>query len=102
MFLRAINKANEGGSEVWAGEAGGWEGGEETGTKIANVSFSSLILYRTTRKELLAVVRFTTPFRHFLLGRSFTIRTDHNSLTWLLHFKEPLGQIARWLEELSQ
>lgn len=58
--------------------------------------------YCTTRKELLAVVRFTRQFRHYLLGRSFTIRTDHSSLTWLLHFKEPQGQIARWLEELSQ
>ena len=58
--------------------------------------------YCTTRKELLAVVRFTRQFRHYLLGRSFTIRTDHNSLTWLLRFKEPQGQIARWLEELSQ
>ena len=44
--------------------------------------------YCTTRKELLAVVRFTRQFRHYLLGRSFTIRTDHNSLTWLLRFKE--------------
>jgi hypothetical protein len=27
---------------------------------------------------------------------------DHNSLTWLMNFKEPQGQLARWLEELSQ
>ena len=27
---------------------------------------------------------------------------DHSSLTWLLNFKDPQGQIARWLEELSQ
>jgi hypothetical protein len=37
-----------------------------------------------------------------LLGRHFTVRTDHNSLTWLMNFKEPQGQLARWLEELSQ
>jgi hypothetical protein len=30
------------------------------------------------------------------------VRTDHNSLTWLMNFKEPQGQLARWLEELSQ
>lgn len=58
--------------------------------------------YCTTRKELLAVVRFTRQYRHYLLGRPFTLRTDHNSLTWLMSFKEPQGQIARWLEELSQ
>ena len=58
--------------------------------------------YCTTRKELLAVVRFTRHYRHYLLGREFTVRTDHSSLTWLLNFREPQGQLARWLEELSQ
>jgi len=58
--------------------------------------------YCTTRKELLAVVRFTRQFRHYLLGKRFLVRTDHSSLTWLLNFKEPQGQIARWMEELSQ
>ena len=58
--------------------------------------------YCTTRKELLAVVRFTRQFRHYLLGKRFEVRTDHSSLTWLLRFKDPQGQIARWIEELSQ
>ena len=58
--------------------------------------------YCTTRKELLALVRFTRQFRHYLLGRQFLVRTDHNSLRWLLNFKEADGQLARWLEELSQ
>ena len=58
--------------------------------------------YCTTRLELQAIVRLTRQFRHHLLGKPFTIRTDHNSLTWLLRFKEPQGQLARWIEELSQ
>ena len=58
--------------------------------------------YCTTRRELLAVVKYTNQFRHYLLGRRFTIRTDHSSLTWLCRFKHPEGQLARWLEELSQ
>ena len=58
--------------------------------------------YCTTGKELLAIIRFSRQFRHYLLGRHFTVRTDHNSLTWLMNFKEPQGQLARWLEELSQ
>lgn len=58
--------------------------------------------YCTTRKELLAVVRFTRQFRHYLLGRKFTVRTEHHSLNWLINFRHPEGQIARWLEELSQ
>lgn len=58
--------------------------------------------YCTTRKELLAVIRFTRHFRHYLLGRHFNVRTDHSSLQWLMNFKNPNGQLARWLEELSQ
>ena len=30
------------------------------------------------------------------------MRTDHNSLTWLLRFKHIEGQLAHWIEELSQ
>ena len=52
-------------------------------------------------KELLAVVKFTRQFRHYLSGRKFTVRRDHHSLTWLVNFRHPKGQIARWLEELS-
>ena len=72
------------------------------------VAYSSYTLtpeqkkYCTTRKELLSIVRFTWQFRHYLLGRVFTVRTDHSSLTWLLKFKDPQGQLARWIEELSQ
>lgn len=58
--------------------------------------------YCVTRKELLAVVRFTRQFCHYLLGSNFILRTDHSSLTWLYRFKRPEGQLARWLEELSQ
>ena len=58
--------------------------------------------YCTTRKELLAVVKFCRHFRHYLLGRRFTLRTDHNSLVWLMRFKHIEGQLARWLEELAQ
>ena len=58
--------------------------------------------YCVTRRELLAVVVFTKHFRHFLIGRHFTLRTDHGSLTWLKNFREPEGQMARWLERLQE
>ena len=72
------------------------------------IAYSSFALtpeqkkYCTTRKELLSIVRFTRQFRHYLLGRIFKVSTDHSSLTWLLKFKDPQGQMARWMEELSQ
>ena len=71
------------------------------------VAYGSLTLtseqqkYCTTRKELLAIIRFSRQFRHYLLGRHFTVRTDHNSLTWLMNFKEPQGQLARWKSSIG-
>ncbi|KAK3093316.1 hypothetical protein FSP39_013979 [Pinctada imbricata] len=58
--------------------------------------------YCVTRKELLAVVHFVKHFRHYLYGRKFLIRTDHSSLRWLMQFKNPENQLARWLEILSE
>eukprot|EP00731_Ephydatia_muelleri_P003753 Em0001g3753a len=58
--------------------------------------------YCVTRRELLAVVEFTQHFRHYLLGRKFILRTYHGSLVWLRNFKEPEGQLARWLERLEE
>ncbi len=72
------------------------------------ISYGSRVLtpaqrrYCTTRKELLAIITFTRQYRHYLLGRHFKVRTDHSSLTWLLGFRNPEGQLARWLEELGQ
>ena len=58
--------------------------------------------YCVTRKELLAAVEFIHHFRQYLLGKEFTLRTDHSSLVWLRNFKEPKGQLARWLEKLQE
>ena len=58
--------------------------------------------YCVTRRELLAVVFFVTKFKHYLFGRQFVVRTDHSALRWLMSFKEPCDQMARWLEALSQ
>ena len=72
------------------------------------VAYASRVLtkperrYCVTRRELLAVVTFTHHFRPYLLGRKFTIRTDHGSLTWLSNIKEPEGQLARWIEQLQE
>ena len=46
--------------------------------------------------------RFTRQFRPYLLGRHFTVRANHHSLTWPVNFRHPEGQIARLLEKLSQ
>ena len=58
--------------------------------------------YCVTRKELLAIVQAIKHFHHYLYGRSFTIRTDHSALRWLFNFREPEGQIARWIQKLQE
>jgi len=58
--------------------------------------------YCTTRLEMLALVTYVDHFRYYLLGCKFRIRTDHSSLRWLMSFKEPEGQVARWLERLQK
>ena len=80
--------------------------GEDGQEKV--VAYGSRLLtkaerqYCTTRKELLAVVTFTKQYRPYLIGQQFTLRTDHNSLSWLQTFREPQGQLARWLEQLQE
>jgi len=64
------------------------------------VAYASRILtkvvrnYCITHRELLAVVTFLQHFGQYLLGRSFTIWTDHSVLAWLQGFKNPEGQLA--------
>ena len=58
--------------------------------------------YCTTCKEMLAVVYFIKHFRSYLLGHPFVLRTDHVTLKWLSQFKEPKGQVARWLKQLQE
>lgn len=57
--------------------------------------------YCVTRRELLAMVETMKHFGKYLIGKRFLIRTDHAALKWLTNFKNPEGQIARWLERLQ-
>ena len=72
------------------------------------VAYASRSLSRTekqycaTRRELLALVWASRHFRPYLYGRKFIVRTDHHALRWLHNFKEPAGQVARWLEQLAE
>ena len=58
--------------------------------------------YCMTRKELLAVVKVIRQFHVYLYGHPFTICTDHAALKWLLNFRIPEGQVARWLQQLQE
>lgn len=58
--------------------------------------------YTTTEKEALAVLLSIDHFRYYLLGRHFTVITDHSSLVWLNNMKKPSPRLARWILQLSQ
>lgn len=48
------------------------------------------------------MVVFLKHFRDFLLERTILLGNDHSSLRWLSNFKQPEGQLTRWLEKLDQ
>ncbi|KRZ65375.1 Retrovirus-related Pol polyprotein from transposon, partial [Trichinella papuae] len=58
--------------------------------------------YCATRREMLGLVWALREFRPYLYGQPFLVRTDHSCLRWLMTFKEPEGQVARWLESLAE
>ena len=51
---------------------------------------------------MLALVDSLHYFRCYILGSKFRVRTDHSALQWLRTFKEPVGQVARWIERLAE
>ena len=53
--------------------------------------------YTTTEREGLAMVYALQKFRHYLLGASFKMFTDHSALKYLVNKPVLGGRIYRWL-----
>ena len=53
--------------------------------------------YTTTEREGLAMVYALQKFRHYLLGASFKMFTDHSALKYLVNKPVLGGRICRWL-----
>jgi hypothetical protein len=58
--------------------------------------------YPITEQECLAIIWGVQHFHKFLIGRKFTIVTDHSALKTLKTAKVPKGRRARWMMELQQ
>ena len=52
--------------------------------------------YSTIEKECLAIKLATRAFRVYLLGKPFTVQTDHHALEWLDRLKEDNARLTRW------
>ena len=59
------------------------------------ICFASHVLLKQHRNSctITGWVKFCRQFRHYLLGRFFIIRSDHNSLVWLTRFKHLEGRL---------
>ena len=55
-----------------------------------------------TEQEGLAVVEACKYFLPYLLGRSFTLVTDHLALAFLAQKESSNGRLARWMDGLRQ
>jgi len=60
------------------------------------------INYSATEKELLGVVWAIKHFRHYLIGRSFSVECDHKPLQWLAKMKDTHGRLKRWSLKLLE
>jgi RNase H-like domain found in reverse transcriptase/Reverse transcriptase (RNA-dependent DNA polymerase) len=58
--------------------------------------------YSTTEKECLAILWAILQLRPYLDGKRFVIRTDHNSLRWVLNLADAQGRLARWRLQLLE
>jgi hypothetical protein len=58
------------------------------------------LLLSTYEKELLSLVTAVQKWRPYLLGHSFVVRTDHQSLKFLLEQKVGTVMQQRWLSKL--
>ena len=52
--------------------------------------------YSTVEKECLAIKLGVEAFKVYLLGKEFTIQTDHRALVWLNRLREKNARLTRW------
>ncbi|KAG1956974.1 gag-pol fusion protein [Pimephales promelas] len=75
------------------------QGGSDNRHPVAYVSrklYPREVRYSTVEKECLAVKWALDTFRYYLLGREFTIETDHRPLQWMDRMRDTNARITRW------
>ena len=58
---------------------------------------SDEVNYTVTKKKALAIIFAVKKFRNYLLGKKFTVVTDHQALKYIVNKSNPSGRITRWI-----
>ncbi|GBG69713.1 hypothetical protein CBR_g4544 [Chara braunii] len=81
---------------------------QQEGKKLRPVEYmskkmpSQKLAKSTHEKELYAVYKALTHWRHYLLGRFFILRTDHQTLRWMRAQPVLSDALKRWIEVIEQ
>ena len=76
-------------------------GEEHPVTYISRKLLSNGENYSTVEKEALAIKWALDKLKYYLLGREFTLVTDHAPLKWMASTKDTNAQITRWFLALQ-
>jgi transposase InsO family protein len=80
-----------------------WQDGQLKVIEYASRTFNSAERsYCVTRREMAALIFGLKQFKRYLLGYHFTVRVDHQALTYYKRTVEPIGQQARYLDFIAQ
>ncbi|GBG61917.1 hypothetical protein CBR_g26081 [Chara braunii] len=81
---------------------------QQEGPKLRPVEYmskkmsSQKLAKSTYEKELYAVYKALTHWRHYLLGRFFILKTDHQTLRWMKTQPVLSDALKRWIEVIEQ
>ena len=81
-------------SQVWSGE-------EHPITYISRKLLPNERNYSTVEKEALAIKWSLDKLRYYLIGREFTLVTDHAPLKWMASVKNSNARVTRWFLALQ-
>nr|XP_054591237.1 uncharacterized protein LOC129155100 isoform X2 [Nothobranchius furzeri] len=63
---------------------------------ISRKLFPREVKYSTVEKEALAIKWALDSLKFYLLGREFTLQTDHKALQWLHRMRDTNSRVTRW------
>ena len=79
-----------------------WEDGEHLIAYESRKPNAAEMNYLTHERELLSIIHALRQWRYHLLGKPFTIVSDHHSLKYLMTQPNLSKRQARWVEQLAE